>query len=67
MTKQNKHVVVSQFKDLQDKNKVYEVEELYPKPANKKISAERLEELKTKKSKKTGKPFIKEVEEDDQE
>lgn len=65
--KKVKYIVLSPFKDLEDKDKVYQPDEVYPRPANKKVSKERLEELKTKKSKKTGRPFIKEVEEDDQE
>lgn len=62
----SKHIVITRFRDLNDKDKVYEVDDVYPRPANKRISKGRLEELKTKKSKHSGKPFIKEVEEDEQ-
>ncbi|MBO1513262.1 hypothetical protein [Metabacillus bambusae] len=57
-----KYTVIEGFADLQDKNKPYYVGDNYPKPANKKVSAERLEELSTTKND-AGRPFIKEVEE----
>ena len=43
--------VTHDFKDLQDKNKIYRAGDAYPTPANKKISAERLEQLSSKKNK----------------
>lgn len=61
--KKEKYVVVSPFKDLQDKNKVYQAEDVYPRPANKKIKDDRIKELLTKKSR-TGKPFIKKAEDE---
>lgn len=64
MAKKETYVVVSDFKDLQDKNKIYHEGDVYPKPANKKVSDERLKELMTKKSQRTGKPFIKKVEDE---
>ncbi|EGQ3068541.1 hypothetical protein KEI82_002440 [Staphylococcus pseudintermedius] len=44
-TKKEKYIVLKKFLDLQDNNKVYEVGERFPKPANKKVSEERLNEL----------------------
>ncbi|EHT6215628.1 hypothetical protein KXQ06_002423 [Staphylococcus pseudintermedius] len=45
VTKKEKYIVLKKFLDLQDNNKVYEVGERFPKPANKKVSEERLNEL----------------------
>ncbi|WP_026572501.1 hypothetical protein [Bacillus sp. UNC438CL73TsuS30] len=56
-----KYEVIHDFKDLQDKNKVYRVGDTFPKPANKKVTEERLEELSST-SNKLGKPVIKELE-----
>lgn len=64
MAKKDKYIVVSDFKDLQDKDKVYHAGEVYPKPANKKISDERIKELLNKKSKRTNQPFIKKAEDE---
>ncbi len=38
----NKYEVLHKFIDLEDKNKVYNVGDIYPKPAKKKISDERI-------------------------
>ena len=35
--KETKYIVVQDFKDLEDKNKVYSKGDVYPNPANKKI------------------------------
>lgn len=40
--------VIHDFKDLQDKNKIYRAGETYPTPANKKVSDKRLDELMSK-------------------
>lgn len=45
MTVKVKYEVIEDFKDLQDKNKVYFKGDTYPKPANKNIPDERIEEL----------------------
>lgn len=57
-----KYEVLHDFRDLQDKEKIYRKGDTYPKPANKKISDERIEELSTSKNR-LKKPLIKEVEE----
>lgn len=57
-----KYEVIAKFRDGEDKNKLYEVGDNYPKPANKKVSKARIESLSSKDNK-IGKPFIKEVEE----
>lgn len=46
MTKQT-YTVLHDFKDLQDKNKIYRTGDTYPTPANKKVSEERLKELQS--------------------
>jgi uncharacterized protein (DUF2249 family) len=56
-----KFTVLHAFTDLQDKDKVYNVGDSYPKPANKKVSDKRIEELSTDKNKQ-GKALIQEVE-----
>lgn len=43
--RKRKFVVVQDFKDLQDNGKVYLKGDAFPKPANKNISEERLQEL----------------------
>lgn len=49
MAKKNEtYRVVHDFKDLQDKNKVYRTGDNYPTPANKKVSDERLNTLLSK-------------------
>lgn len=45
MTTKVRYEVIEDFKDLQDKNKVYFKGDTYPKPANKNIPDERIEEL----------------------
>lgn len=57
-----KYEVLHKFIDLEDKKKVYNVGDTYPKPANKKVSNERLLDLSTSDNKR-GKALIKEVEE----
>ncbi|MEP9852107.1 hypothetical protein ABDK10_05330 [Staphylococcus aureus] len=59
-----KYEVISDFKDGQDKEKIYKVGENFPKPSNKKVSKARIEELSTSENK-AGKPLIKEVEQED--
>lgn len=46
--KEANYIVMHDFKDLQDKNKIYRAGDVYPSPANKKVSEKRLNELKTK-------------------
>ncbi|ULM99650.1 hypothetical protein L8956_09045 [Peribacillus frigoritolerans] len=48
------------FKDLQDKGKIYRKGDTFPKPGNKKVEKERLEELLSTENK-LGKPVIKEI------
>jgi hypothetical protein len=48
------------FKDLQDKGKIYRKGDTFPKPGNKKVEKERLEELLSTENK-PGKPVIKEI------
>lgn len=60
-TKKDKYIVVKYFTDLQDKNKAYNEGDNFPKPANKKISEERLAELSGSDNKQ-GTPLIKKVE-----
>lgn len=60
MGKKQKYVVVTDFRDLQDDGKLYEAGKPYPRPVNKKVSNERIEELLTKKSKQ-GTHFIQKV------
>ncbi|MFJ7756323.1 hypothetical protein ACQKGI_19970 [Peribacillus muralis] len=52
--------VIEDFKDLQDKNKLYFKGDRFPRPANKKVETERLEELLSSKNK-LKKPVIKEI------
>ena len=59
-TKPKTYVVTHDFKDLQDKDKIYRKDDKFPKPANKKISQERIAELSTKNNK-IGKVLIKET------
>jgi hypothetical protein len=60
MSEKRKFEVIQDFKDLEDKNKVYFKGDRYPYPANRKIEDERLEELMSSKNKQ-GRPVIKEV------
>lgn len=57
-----KYEVLHKFIDLEDKKKVYNVGDTYPKPANKKIPHERILELSTSDNKR-GMVLIKELEE----
>lgn len=61
-----KYEVVNNFYDGDDKDKHYEKGDMFPKPANKKVSKERLEQLSTTKND-FGVAFIKEVKEDEKE
>jgi hypothetical protein len=65
MDEKRKFVVIRDFKDLEDKNKIYFEGDRYPFPANKKIDNKRLEELLSKKNKQ-GRPVIKEVTEEEE-
>ncbi|MBL3644034.1 hypothetical protein JMN23_16900 [Bacillus sp. RHFB] len=58
----SKYEVIHDFKDLEDKNKVYTTGSTFPNPANKKVSKERFKELSSSKNK-IGKPLIKEISE----
>ncbi|UTH14911.1 hypothetical protein KFV11_08470 [Macrococcus equipercicus] len=55
-----KYIVIRAFADAQDNKKEYKVNNIYPNPANKKVSEERIQELL---SHPNGKSYIKEVEE----
>ncbi|MGC4375928.1 hypothetical protein WD019_03150 [Fictibacillus sp. Mic-4] len=55
-----KYIVVEDFTDLQDKNKVYRKGDAYPNPPNKKVSQKRLDELASDKNR-IGAPLIKEI------
>lgn len=59
--KKDKYIVIEYFVDLQDNNKEYKEGQRFPRPATKKISAERLELLSTDKNRQ-GKPVIKKEE-----
>lgn len=58
-----KFKVLHRFIDLQSKNRVYEEGDIFPRPANKKLSDERIEELTTSKNKR-GKALIEEIKEE---
>ena len=56
-----KHIVIEKFEDRD--GKVYKAGDVYPRPANKKVSKKRLDELLTD-TNREGRPFIEvEVEE----
>lgn len=57
-----KYEVIETFKDLSDGGKLYTAgpQSFYPKPANKKVTKKRIEELASDKNK-HGRPFIREV------
>lgn len=57
-----KYEVLQKFVDLQDKKKIYNVGDSFPKPANKKVTEERINELSSENNKR-GKALIKEIEE----
>ena len=61
MAKQPKYVVIKDFTDLKDRGKIYRKGDVYPNPANKKVSKERIKEL-TSSDNKLGKAVIKEEE-----
>lgn len=42
------YIVIHDFKDLSDKNKIYRAGDTYPTPANKKVTEKRINELKSK-------------------
>lgn len=52
------YVVLSNFRDLEDGGKSYKTGEQFPKPANKKVSKKRLDELLSENNK-VGRPVIK--------
>lgn len=56
-----KYIVIRNFTDLEDKNKKYEVNDPFPKPANKKVSEDRLRELSSADNRQ-GKVLIQKVE-----
>ncbi|MET1176926.1 hypothetical protein ABG775_02930 [Peribacillus simplex] len=60
MSEKKKYQATVDFKDLQDKSKIYRKGDLFPKPGNKKVEEERLEELLSSDNK-MGKPVIKEI------
>ncbi|CAN7410550.1 hypothetical protein LJR015_004015 [Peribacillus frigoritolerans] len=60
MSEKKKYQAVEDFKDLQDKDKIYRKGDSFPKPGNKKVEEERLEELLSSDNK-MGKPVIKEI------
>lgn len=59
----SKYVVLHDFTDLQDDKKVYRKGKNFPRPANKKVSKARIEELSTNKNRR-GFPLIKKIEEE---
>ncbi|CAK6472674.1 hypothetical protein BFRIG_01879 [Peribacillus frigoritolerans] len=60
MSEKKKYQATVDFKDLQDKGKIYRKGDTFPKPGNKKVEEERLEELLTSENK-LGKPIINEI------
>ncbi len=52
------YIVLEDFADLKDKNKVYRKGEQFPRPANKNVSKKRFEELSSAKNR-MGAPLIK--------
>lgn len=59
-----KYIVIERFEDRDGKQ--YKKGEVYPRPANKKVTKKRLEELTTKNNN-VGRPFIKQEEEEKEE
>lgn len=57
---EKKYEVIQDFKDLEDGNKVYLKGDRFPKPANKSVDEERLEQLLSKDNKQ-GRAVIKEI------
>jgi len=60
MAKAKQYEVVAEFIDLEDNKKHYQVGDTFPRPANKKVAAARIEELSSK-ANKQNKVLIKEV------
>jgi hypothetical protein len=60
MAKSKKYQVIEDFKDLQDKGKIYRKNDPFPKPANKKVDEDRLEELLSSENNQK-RPVIKEI------
>ncbi|WP_394512608.1 hypothetical protein [Priestia aryabhattai] len=60
MTKYVKYVVIKDFKDLKDSDKIYTEGDIYPRPESKKPTKKRLNELLGNVNKQ-GRPVIKEV------
>lgn len=58
-----KFITIQDFKDLEDKDKIYYKSDRYPKPVNKIVSEERLEQLLSN-TNKQGRPVIKELKEE---
>lgn len=54
------YIVIKDFTDLQDNGKLYEENNTFPRPANKKVSKKRLEELSGENNRRK-EPLIKEV------
>lgn len=59
-----KYIVLERFEDRDGKQ--YKADEVYPRPANKKVSKKRIEELTTNNNN-VGRPFIKQEEEEKEE
>lgn len=59
-SKKTKYIVVQDFKDLEDGNKVYTKGDVYPSPANKKVDKKRIDQLLSSKNKQ-GRAVIKEA------
>lgn len=60
MSEKKTYQAIVDFKDLQDKGKIYRKGDTYPKPANKRVEDKRLEELLSYQNK-LKKPVIKEI------
>ncbi|MGG0792393.1 hypothetical protein ABE132_27740 [Peribacillus simplex] len=60
MSEKKNYQAIVDFKDLQDKGKIYRKGDAFPKPGNKKVEEERLEELLSSENM-LGKPVIKEI------
>ncbi|WP_081988194.1 hypothetical protein [Halobacillus sp. BBL2006] len=60
MAKKAKYEVIESFRDLEEDKEYFEGDR-FPKPANKKVSEERLNELSSSNNK-AGRPLIKKIE-----
>ncbi|MEB8088260.1 hypothetical protein NGH74_13930 [Staphylococcus pseudoxylosus] len=58
-----KFKVLHRFIDLEGKERLYEEGDIFPKPANKKLTEKRIKELTTSKNKR-GKALIEEIKEE---